>query len=239
MEKNKKIIFTGGNGRFGKVFRVINNSKNFYYPTSKQLDITNYKNVEKYIKKIKPHFLIHAAALSRPMELHDKDIIKSINTNILGTLNLVKVCSKFNIKIIYFSTNYVYPFKNGKYKENDPLLPINSYAWSKLGGEASVQIYKNSLILRICMTEKPFVHKKAFANMKTNFMFHEDLAKNFVKLLKFKGVINVGGPTNSIYNFAKKSNSNVKKIFVKKNLKKKFPLDSTMNISKYQKILKK
>ena len=37
--------------------------------------------------------------------------------------------------------------------------------------------YKNSLILRICMTEKPFVHKKAFKDVLMNFMYHEELAK--------------------------------------------------------------
>ena len=88
------------------------------------------------------------------------------------------------------------------HKENDSLLPTNNYAWSKLGGECAVQMYKNSLILRICMTEKPFAYKKAFSNMKTNFMFHEDLAKNLFKLIKYNGVINVGGKTQSIYNFA-------------------------------------
>ena len=31
----------------------------------------------------------------------------------------------------------------------------------KLGGECAVQMYKNSLIVRLCMTEKPFIHKKA------------------------------------------------------------------------------
>ena len=43
------------------------------------------------------------------------------------------------------------------------------------------------------MTEKPFIHKKAFANMKTNFMFQENLAKNLYKLINLKGIINVGG----------------------------------------------
>ena len=62
---------------------------------------------------------------------------------------------KKNIKLIYFSTNYVYPGKRGNYKEEDPLLPVNNYAWSKLGGEAAVQMYSNSLILRVSMTEKP------------------------------------------------------------------------------------
>ena len=51
-----------------------------------------------------------------------------------------------------------------------------------------MQIYKNSLILRICMTEKPFVHKTAYKNMYTNFIFHEDVAKFLPKLFKYKGV---------------------------------------------------
>ena len=42
---------------------------------------------------------------------------------------------------------------------------------SKLGGECAVQMHKNSLILRICMTEKPFIHKNAFSDIKTNFIF--------------------------------------------------------------------
>ena len=62
----------------------------------------------------------------------------------------------------------------------------------KLGGEASVKLYKNSLILRVCMTEKPFVHNKAFANVKTSFMYHDDVAKMLFKLLRKKGVLNLG-----------------------------------------------
>ncbi len=168
-----------------------------------------------------------------------KNINKSININIVGTCNIVKICSKLKIKLIFFSTNYVYPSKSGIYNENDSVLPRNTYAWSKLGAESAVQMYKNSLILRICMTEKPFVHKKAFANMKTNFMFQENLAKNLYKLLNLKGIINVGGEIQSVYNFAKKYNSKVKKIFASKSQQKQFPLNSTMNISKFNKVVKK
>ncbi len=74
------------------------------------------------------------AGLSRPMKVHEKNIIKSIDLNIIGTTNVTKVCSKLGIKLIYFSTNYVYPGTKGNYKETDPLLPVNNYAWSKLGG---------------------------------------------------------------------------------------------------------
>ena len=73
--------------------------------------------------------------------------------------------------------------------EKDYLLPVNNYAWSKLGGECAVQLYKNSLILRMCMTEKPFIHKSAFYNVKTSFMFQDEVAKifNSIKKVKIKG----------------------------------------------------
>ena len=233
----KKIIFTGGNGKFGEVFkRFHSNKRNIFYPSSKIFDITNSKKLEKFVKKIKPKLIIHAAAISRPMELHEKNIIKSINTNIIGTSNIVNICQKYKIKLIYFSTNYIYPYKKGNYKEDDPVLPINNYAWSKMGGECAVQMLKNSLILRICMTEKPFMYKYAFTNLRTNFMFHEDLAKVFFKLVNKKGIINIGGPVQSVYNFVKKSNQQVKKE-VLKSKKNILPLSSTMNIRKFKKIL--
>ena len=127
----------------------------------------------------------------------------------------------------------------GSYNENDPMLPKNNYSWSKLGGESSVQMYKNSLVLRVCMTEKPFIHKKAFYDFITNFIYHEDIAKNLIKLINKKGVINVGGKTQSVYKFAKKYNKNIKKISAKKILGPKYPLNPSMNITKYKKIIKK
>ena len=188
--------------------------------------------------RLKPKILIHLAGLSRPMNIHEKQICKSIDLNIIGTANIVKVCSELNIKLVYLSTNYVYPCKKGNYSEKDPLLPTNNYAWSKLGGEASVQMYKNSLILRACMTEKPFVHKKAFANVKSNFIFHDDMAKMLFRLINQKGIINVGGKTSTIYDFAKKNNNDIKKIFWSKKIIN-FPKNPSMNLNKFNKIISK
>jgi len=233
----KKILFTGGSGKFGKVFRKFHLKKtNIFYPSSKVFDLTDLKKMDKFIKKNKPKIIIHSAAISRPMELHEKKIVKSINTNIIGTSNIVNLCHKYKIKLIYFSTNYVYPSKKGNYKESHPLLPFNNYAWSKLGGECAVQMLKNSLILRICMTEKPFAYKYAYSNLKTNFMFHEDLVNVFFKLINKKGIINIGGPVQSVYNFAKKSNKKIKKKFLKTK-KKGLPINSTMNIQKFKNVL--
>ena len=238
MINNNKIVVTGGSGRFAQSLKKIKSKYNFVYPSTKSLNIINLNSIKKFLKKEKPSSVLHLAALSRPMVQHDKNISKSINLNIIGTANLVNICSELKIKLIYFSTSYVYPGKKGNYKEHDTLLPWNNYAWSKLGGECAVQMYKNSLILRVSMTEKPFIHKKAFANVKMNFLFHEELAKILVKIIDKKGIINVGGPAQTVYKFAKKYNSKVKKIFVKKNSIYNYPLNPYMNLSKLKKIIK-
>ena len=136
-----KIVFTGGSGRFGKVFKSACSFKNIYYPSRKDLDICNYKSIKKFLKKIRPKIVIHTAAISRPMNIHDNYPQRSIQTNIIGTSNLTIVCMEMGIKLIYFSTNYVYPLNNKSNKENDPVLPINNYALSKMGGECAVQMY--------------------------------------------------------------------------------------------------
>ena len=171
------------------------------------------------------------------MSIHDKDIIQSIDKNIIGTANITKICSELGIKLIYVSTCYVYPGTKGNYNENSPVLPINNYAWSKLGGESSVKLYKNSLILRASITEKPFVHKEAFHDFKTNFIFHEDLIRGIMKVLKFKGTLNVGGKSQSVYNFVKKYDPKIKKISAKKILGKNAKFNVTMDIGKFKKLI--
>ena len=142
MKKNN-IVVTGGEGRFASILKKEKTNFKVFYPNKRELNILDIESIKKFIRKTKPKYLIHLAGLSRPMELHVKDISKSIDLNIIGTSNITKVCNQFNIKLIYFSTNFVYPGRKGNYKETDPILPYNNYAWSKLGGECAVQMYKN------------------------------------------------------------------------------------------------
>ena len=229
----KKILVTGADGRFGSILKTIKTNKKFIFTSRKQLNILSTKSILKNIKKFKPNYILHLAGLSRPMSIHEKKLVKSIELNIIGTCNLVKEASKMNIKLIYFSTNYVYPGTKGNYTERDSVKPWNNYGWSKLGGECAVQMYKNSLILRACMTEKPFVHKKAYANVKSNFIFQEDIANILPKILDKKGVLNIGGPSRLIYDFAKKSQKKIKKIYSKG----EFPKRMDMKLTKLNNII--
>ncbi len=85
------------------------------------------------------------------------------------------------------------------------------------------------------MTEKPFIHKKAFANVKLNFIFQENAAKLILKIINKKGLINVGGPSKTVFDFAKKYNKKIKKIYSKG----EFPKRLDMNLSKLNKYLRK
>jgi len=233
---DNKILVTGGDGRFAKVLKNKNKKFNLIFCSKKQLDILNIRSIKKNLDKFKPKIIFHCAGLSRPMDTHEKDIAKSIDLNIIGTANLVKICKLYKIKLIYFSTGYIYEGTKGNYKETDAVKPFNNYGLSKLGGECAVSMYKNSLILRLTMTEKPFTHNSAFTNLRSNFMFQEDLVDILPKVIHEIGIINIGGKSQSIYNFARQYNKSVKK--TKLNKDSKLPLNQTMNLSKLKKLLK-
>ena len=84
------------------------------------------------------------------------------------------------------------------------------------------------------MTERPFLHKEAYVNVKSNFIFQDQFAKIFLKIINKKGVYNIGGKSQSIYNFARSTTHTIKK----KLSKWDFPLKQNMNIDKLNKILK-
>lgn len=81
-------------------------------------------------------------------------------------------------------------------------------------------------MLRLYMTEKLFIHKKTFANVKTNFIFHDDVTPITFKLLDKKLVINLRGKKQSIFNFTYQTN------------KKSTLPNSTLNLKKKNLIFK-
>ena len=229
----KNILITGGDSRFASELKKAKSKFKLIFCGKKKLDILSLKSIRKNFLRYKPDYILHLAGLSRPMKIHEKNIIKSVSLNIIGTANIVKECFKNKIKLIYISTNYLYPGNKGNYKETDALLPWNNYGWSKLGGESSVQMYKNSLIIRCALTEYPFKHKKAFSDVKSNFIYHKDFIPILFKLINKKGIINVGKKSQTIFNFVKKDKKNI----IKSKSKGIMPKRVDMNLGKLVKIL--
>jgi dTDP-4-dehydrorhamnose reductase len=177
--------------------------------SKREMDITNEEQVSNVIKKHMmlpnfPKYIIHTAALTKPMSVNDKNPIMSIDANIIGTANVAKICHKYDIKFIYISTDFVYDSRTKhKVDEESSLKPINNYGWSKLGGECVTQLIPESLILRCSLCDIPFRHKAAFDNIYRTSIRHKDAAKLILKVKDQQGIINIGGPEQTVYNFVK------------------------------------
>ena len=68
----KKIVVTGGSGRFANELKKIKTKYKVIYPSKKYLDITNFENIKNYFKKNKADYVIHLAGMSRPIKSHEK-----------------------------------------------------------------------------------------------------------------------------------------------------------------------
>ena len=143
-----KTLITGGSGALGRSLKEV--FKDAYFPSHKEMDITDAKSVEKAILIFKPDILIHTAALVGIREC-EEDKEKAKLTNVKGTQNIVNSLEKLNNNcyLIYLSTACVFAGENEKYyTEDDAPNPKNYYSATKLEGEKIVKKYKNRCIIR-------------------------------------------------------------------------------------------
>ena len=118
-----------------------------------QLDITDKEAVENVINSVQPDAVIHCAAwtaVDAAKEEQNKEKVFAINVD--GTRNIAEACKKFDCKMIYTSTDYVF---NGRGEEPwqadcKDYEPLNVYGESKLQGELSVaELLEKYFIVRI------------------------------------------------------------------------------------------
>tara|TARA_B100001778_G_C18596900_1_gene635222 strand:+ start:91 stop:807 length:717 start_codon:yes stop_codon:yes gene_type:complete len=209
------MILVTGNGTLAKELVKLSTDETSIVSLSKKtMDITDEYVVSDVIKKYmmtpdKPKYLIHSAALTKPMEINDTNPIESLSVNIVGTANVARTCHKYGIKFIYISTDFVYPSRKYDYMplshtEDTPLKPSNNYGWSKLGGECVTRLITDSLILRCALCDIPFRHSVAFDDVYRSSITHKDVAPLILKLKDEIGVINLAGDTDTVYNFVSK-----------------------------------
>lgn len=240
----EKILISGGEGKLATEIKNISSKFNILCPSKKEMDLNNLPDIEYHIKNFQPKYFIHAGAYTKPMQKHQDNPEQSIKTNIIGTCNVVLACLKSQTKLIYISTDYVYPGIKGNYSEEDSVSPfsktndgIYKYGWSKLGGECAVRFLDNYLILRACLSDYPFPHNLAFNDIKKSYIYTKDAAEIILKILDQQGVINIGGDPQTVYEFALKSNKNIKGIKHKNITKLDIAPDSTMNIKKLRDLI--
>ena len=200
------ILFTGGSGLLGGEMKQ--RLPQAHFPTSAEFDITNYPQMSAYLDQWPVGVIVHAAAFTSPPRC-DQDPARAMAVNIAGTANVVRLCLERGIRLAYISTDYVFDGERGRYKEDDPVSPVNKYAWSKLGGECAVRMLEGALIIRTSFGPNVFPFPKAFTDQWTSRVCVREAAEKIVALLNTgaTGVVHVGGPRRSVFEYAKSLDS--------------------------------
>ncbi len=174
MRNNKKILITGGAGFIGANFayKFLDLGYNVNLIEKKEtnlwrieeikekikinyLDIRNYDELEPFIKKLNPEIILHFATYGA-YQAKQQDVKKTIDTNLLGTVNLINTCSKIKFKcFINTGTNSEYGIKDKPMKEDDLLEPDNLYGITKAAATMYCQYIAKKLDLPI-VTMRPF-----------------------------------------------------------------------------------
>ena len=246
MTISNKILLIGGNGVLGKSIIKSKYFKNLDSPKKNNLNLLDSLSIEKFLKK-KYNLIINCAAVARMKEC-EKNPLKAIKVNIIGTSNLVREIIKYEnelkkkIKLIHISTDGVYPSTNGNYSEKSKLKPYNIYGWTKMHAEYNVQNLSNYIIIRTRFFDKTKIRfNTAATDIFTSMIEVRKLVKKikYLSLTNFIGVINIGDTRRSDYsNYIKfkKDIKPCKRVDIIKNLNFDIAKDASMNLGLFKKL---
>lgn len=236
MIDSSKVLVTGGSGLLGG--ELVKRLPLALFPTSSEYNVVDYDQMARYVGLQRVTTVLHAAAFTSPPKI-DQDPVKAINTNIIGTANVTKLCSERNLKLVYVSTDYVFRGDLGRYAEEDSVHPVNKYAWSKLGGECAVRMYDNSLIIRTSFGPKVFPFPKAFSDQWTSRESVDAIAEKIVTCLELNltGVIHLGGERSTVFEYAQRldANSEIQPLLIT-DVAFEVPHDTSLDVSRFEQL---
>ena len=147
-----KILVTGVGGQLGyDVCKELDarNVENMGVDLS-DFDITDTQATRDYIVKYHPDAVIHCSAWTAVDKAEDElEKVRTVNTE--GPRNIAAACKEIDAKMLYISTDYVFPGTGEHfYEPDDPTGPLGAYGVTKLGGELAVkEVLDNYFIVRI------------------------------------------------------------------------------------------
>lgn len=149
-----KVAITGSAGFVGKnLFHNLKGDYEVYGISRRQSQTTQYKQditgerIFEVLDEINPEVIVHSAAIASmdSCELNQNEAQK---INVAGTANLASWAGENKGKLIFISTEAVYPGITNDYDENSQTDPVNFYGKTKLIAEKEVETLENFVILR-------------------------------------------------------------------------------------------
>lgn len=161
-----KILLTGGAGFIGSHIQdrylslghrvIVVDDLSFGFkkninPRAKfyKVNICNKKSLEKIFKREKPEIINHQAALASVI-ISTGNPQKTLESNVLGTYNLLDLGKKYKIKKFIFASSGGAIYSNAKKisaSETTPVSPISPYGLSKLLAEECIKFFAKNFRL--------------------------------------------------------------------------------------------
>ena len=114
-----------------------------------QTNLTNFKELKRLFKEIRPDAVIHTAAAAFSNYCQENPS-ESKHINIEASVNLAGLCADREVPFVFTSTDCVFNGMDPPYKEEDPASPLNIYGEQKvLAEEGVLRTYPSAAVCRM------------------------------------------------------------------------------------------
>ena len=147
-----KLLVTGVKGQLGYDVCKVLSARGIEHRgvDIEDFDITNAQAAHDYIAAYRPDGVIHCSAWTAVDRAEDElEKVRAVNAE--GSRNIASVCKEIGAKLVYISTDYVFPGTGERfYEPDDPTGPLGAYGVTKLEGEQAVQaLLERYFIVRV------------------------------------------------------------------------------------------
>jgi dTDP-4-dehydrorhamnose reductase len=143
-----KILVLGSKGQLGtELLEVLASGHAVQGVDIDDFDLTSFSDCRETVAASDPDAVVNAAAYTDVDGCETAgDLCFAVNAEGVG--HMARVCGERGIKLVHFSTDYVFDGTKGKpYVEGDLCNPINAYGRSKLQGEIYLKEYAGDYLL--------------------------------------------------------------------------------------------
>ena len=146
-----KVAIIGSNGQLGSdLMEVFSAQHEVVALNHSDIEVADVDSVKSVLTTVKPDLVLNTSA-SHNVPLCETNPDQAFAINGKGALNLARVCTDIDAKLVHYSTDYVFDGQKQKpYIESDNPNPLNVYATTKLAGEHFALNYASkSFVIRV------------------------------------------------------------------------------------------